>query len=49
MDAYSTKKPIKFVGFLAAHIGKVIAPPTKKIAPPIGKMKPSNSLLTIRT
>jgi len=42
MDTYSGKKRIKFVGFLATHIGEVIAISTKKITPPMRKMKPSS-------
>jgi hypothetical protein len=48
-NTYSSKKPIKFVGLLAAHISEIIAPSAKKIISPMGKMKPSNSLSAIRT
>jgi hypothetical protein len=49
MDAYLTKKPIKFVGFLAGHVGEIIAPPAKEITLPWGEMEPPNSPLAVRT
>ena len=49
MDAYLTKKPIKFVGFLAGHIGEIIALPTKKITFPWGEMELPNSPFAVRT
>jgi hypothetical protein len=49
MDAYFSKEPIKFVGFLAAHISEIIAPSAKKITHPIGEVESSNSSPAIGT
>ena len=42
-DAYLSKEPIEFVGFLATPICEMMASSTKKITLPMRTMKPSDS------
>jgi len=48
MDAYLTKKPIKFVGFLATFISEIVTISAQETVSPMRKVKFPNSLPALR-